>query len=259
MNRLAAALSALLLASAPRFAAADADDLRKALDGNPDLVLAALKKSDKGAFFEFVMAAQRDHQAKQRAEKEAKDKKELEAAFKNPYTPALDAKTRVRGDAAAPITIVEYSDFQCPVCGRGYQVVEQVRRKYGAKVRFVYKHLPLVALHPMAMPAAQWQEAVALQSPDKAWLFHDALFKNQGSLSEDFLKKTAAGLGLDVERAAQDAHGRPVAEKIKADSAEAAAFGFTGTPGFLVNGVPIRGLSRNPTQSFDTIIARLGL
>jgi protein-disulfide isomerase len=126
-------------------------------------------------------------------------------------------------------------------------------------MRFIYKHLPLVHMHPMAMPAAQWQEAVAMQSPEKAWAFHDAMFKNQGALSEDFFKKTVEGLGLDAAKAAKDSQSQAVADKIELDSSEAGNFGFKGTPGFLVNGIPVRGLSRNPTGPFDEIIARLGV
>jgi protein-disulfide isomerase len=257
-NRLVvAALS--LLAALPSFAAISREDLKAALDANPDLVLDALKKADKTEFFGYVMEAQRESETKQRLERAENEKREKEEAFKNPLKPEIDANTRIRGDKNAPITIVEYSDFQCPVCGSGFQVVEQVREKYGAKVRFIYKHLPLVHMHPMAMPAAQWQEAVAIQSPEKAWDFHDAMFKNQGALSEDFFKKTVERLGLDAAKAAKDSQSQAVADKIEADSAEAGNFGFKGTPGFLVNGVPLRGLSRNPTGPFDEIIARLGV
>ena len=256
MNRLAAAALSALIA-APAAAAVSREDLQKALDANPDLVLAALKKVDKGAFFDLVMDAQKDYQAKKQEEDEAKEKEELEASFKTPFKPSLDAKTRIRGDKNAPITIVEYSDFQCPYCSRGFQVVEQIRQKYGPKVRFVYKHLPLVALHPMAMPAAKWQEAVAIQSPEKAWIFHDKMFQNQGSLSEDFFKKTVKDLGLNVEKAAKDAQSQAVADKIEADTKEAKEFGFTGTPGFLINGVPLRGAY--PPEEFDKIIKRLGV
>ena len=256
MNRLAAAALSLLIAS-PSFAAMSREDLQKALDKNPDLVLEALKKADKAAFFEYVMDAQHDYQAKKQAEEEAKEKKELEAAFKNPLKPDIDAKTRIRGDKNAPITIVEYSDFQCPYCQRGFQTVESVIAKYGPKVRFVYKHLPLVAIHPNALPTAKWLEAVAMQSPDKSWIFHDIMFKNQSSLNEDFYKKTVKDLGLNVEKAAKDAQSQAVADKIEADTKEAKEFGFTGTPGFLINGIPLRGAY--PPEEFDKIIKRLGV
>ncbi len=257
MNRLAAAALSVLIASPAAASSISRGDLQKALDENPDLVLAALKKADKGAFFELVMDAQHDYKAKKQAEEEAKEKEELDAAFKNPFKPEIGAKTRIRGDKNAPITLVEYSDFQCPYCGRGFQVVEQVREKYGAKVRFIFKDMPLVAIHPMAMPAAKWMEAVAIQSPDKAWIFHDTMFKNQSSLSEDFFRKTVKGLGLNVEKAAKDAQSQAVADKIEADTKEAKEFGFTGTPGFLINGVPLRGAY--PAEEFDKIIKRLGV
>ncbi|MFI5350279.1 MAG: DsbA family protein [Elusimicrobiota bacterium] len=256
MNRLAAAALSLLIAS-PSLAALSREDLQKALEKNPDLVLQALKKADKAAFFELVMEAQHEYQDKKQAEEEEKQKAELEEAFKNPYKPEIDANTRIRGDKNAPVTLVEYSDFQCPYCGRGFQTVEAVREKYGAKVRFIYKHLPLVAIHPNALPAAKWLEAVAIQDPNKAWIFHDTMFKNQSSLSEDFYKKTVKSLGLDVEKAAKDAQSQAVADKIEADTKEAKEFGFTGTPGFLINGIPLRGAY--PPEEFDKIIKRLGV
>jgi protein-disulfide isomerase len=256
MNRIAAAALSLLVA-APSLAAMSREDLQQALNKNPDLVLEALKKGDKAAFFEFVMDAQHDYQDKKQAEDEAKEKAELEDAFKNPMKPLIDAKTRIRGNKDAPITVVEYSDFQCPYCGRGFQVVETVREKYGPKVRFIYKNLPLVAIHPNALPAAKWYEAVAIQSPEKSWIFHDTMFKNQSSLSEDFYRKTVKSLGLDVEKAAKDAQSQSVADKIEADTKEAKEFGFTGTPGFLINGIPLRGAY--PPEEFDKIIKRLGV
>lgn len=255
MKKTAAAVLCALIA-APAFAISR-EELKKALDANPDLVLEALKKADKSALFETVMDAQRDFQAKREREEEEKAKKEMDEAFKNPYKPVIDAKTHVRGELTAPITIVEYSDFQCPYCGRGFQVVEQVREKYGKKVRFIYKNLPLVAIHPMALPTAKWFEAVSLQDPQKAWLFHDKMFQNQQSLSEDFFRKTVKELGLNADKAAKDAQSQAVADKIESDSKEAKSFGFTGTPGFLINGVPLRGAY--PPDEFDKIITRLGV
>jgi len=257
MNRVLAAVLSALVAAPASSATISRDDLKKALEANPDLVVGALKSADKSALFEIMMDAQREYQMKKQQEEAEKEKAEMEAAYKNPFKPAIDEKTRIRGDKNAPITVVEYSDFQCPYCGRGYQVLEQVRQKYGAKLRFVYKHMPLVAIHPFAMPAAKWQEAVALQSPDKAWIFHDKMFQNQGLLGEDFFKKTVKELGLDAAKAAKDAESKAVADKIEADVKEAKNFGFTGTPGFLVNGIPLRGAY--PPEDFDKIISRLGV
>lgn len=251
------ALLLLLCAAVPASAAISREELKKALEANPDLVLGALKKAKKAELFETIMDAQKEYQMARQAEEEARERKEFEAAFKNPLKPAVDDKTRVRGDRKAPITVVEYSDFQCPYCSRGYRTVEEVREKYGPKVRFVYKHLPLTNIHPEAMPAAQWMEAISLQSHDKAWAFHDKLFQNQDKLGDAFYRQTAKELGVDVEKAAADAKGAQVQQKIDADMKEAREFGFSGTPGFLVNGVPLRGAY--PAQNFDAIIQKLGL
>jgi len=254
MNRSIASLLSLLVA-VPSMAAVSRADLKKALDENPDLIIEALKKSDKAAFFGFIVEAQKDYQKERAKEEEAKEKEEFEKSFTNPLKPAVDSKTRVRGDEKAPLTLVEYSDFQCPYCSRGYKTVEDLRKKHGAKIRFVFKHLPLSNMHPMAMPAAQWMEAVAAQSPEKAWLFHDKMFENQEKLSEDFFRKTIKDLGLNVEKAAKEKDSKAVQDKIEADMNEARAFGFSGTPGFLLNGIPVRGAY--PASHFDKIIERL--
>lgn len=239
MNRSVAFILSALLA-APAMAAVSREDLKKALNANPDLVLEALRNSKRSAFIEFLLEAQRDYQMEKAKEEEAKEKEEFEKAFKNPFKPVVDAKTRIRGDEKAPITIVEYSDFQCPYCSKGFRTLEEVRKKHGAKIRFVFKHLPL-PFHPFAMPAAQWMEAVALQAPDKTWLFHDKMFENQDKLGDEFFRKTVKELGLNVEKAAKDKDEKTVQDKIAADMLEAKGFGFQGTPGFLINGVPLRG------------------
>lgn len=256
MNRIAAAVLCALIAS-PSFAAITRDELKKALDANPDLVLSALKKADKAAFFETVVSAQKDYQEKKEKEAEEQQKKELEGYFKNPMKPSVDDKTLTRGEKNAPITIVVYSDFECPFCARGFGIEEQVRQKYGSKVKFAFKDMPLTAIHKLAMPAATWFEAVALQSREKAWAFHDKMFQNQHQLSEDFFRKTVKELGVDVAKAEKDRSSDAVKAKIEADDKEGHEFGFNGTPGYLINGIPLRGAY--PLDEFDKIIKRLGV
>ena len=262
MNRTLTAAVAALIAAAPCAAAPkniSSDQIAQALSQNPGMVVDALLKIDdpatKAKFFQFVMDSQKAAQA-------VEEQKELDEAIKHPYSPKIDASTRIRGDKDAPITLVEYSDFECPYCRRGFAVVEQLRDQYGKKLRFIYKHMPLVNLHPQAMPAARWQEAVAIQSPEKAWIFHDKMFENQEKLSDAktadaFFHQVVKDLGLDVKKAEKDSQSKAVQDKIDADSKEAEKFGFTGTPGFLVNGVAVRGAY--PPSYFDKIISKLGL
>ena len=133
--------------------------------------------------------------------------------------------------------------------------MEKLREKYGVDLRFVYKHLPLSSIHPQALPAARYMEAISLQSEDKAWNFYDIVFKNQGQLSESFYEQTTKSLGVDLDRLAADLKSEHVAAAIDADVKEAGEMGFTGTPGFLLNGVPIRGAYA--IDYFENIINKL--
>ncbi len=251
ITRVTTLILAVLLA-APAGAAITREELQKALEANPDLVLAALKKGDKSKFFEFIVDAQQDFQRKKAQEEAKREEAEREKAFKNPLKAELSG-AHIRGNKDAAITIVEYSDFQCPYCGQGYKNLESMRKTYGDKLRVVFKNFPL-NFHPLAMPAAQWFEAIALQSPEKAWIFHDTLFENQAKLGEDYFKGLTKDLGLDVAKAAKDAKSEAVAKKIEADIVEAKKFEIEGTPAYLINGVPLRGAY--PIEAFDKIIAK---
>jgi protein-disulfide isomerase len=245
--------AALALFLSPSLAAPSKDEIKNVLKKNPDILLEVLKDNRK-AVFEIINQAAQEEQARRQKEEEEREKKDFEEAFKNPKKPDISAKTRIRGNKDAKYTLVEYSDFQCPYCSRGYQTVEALRKKYGENLRFVYKNLPL-SFHPHAMPAAQYYEAAALQSSEKAWQFHDKMFQNQDKLGEAFYKQTAKELGLDVAKLEKDAKSQVVKEKIEADMKEAGEYGFQGTPGFLLNGIPVKGAY--PVDFFDSIIARI--
>src|SRR5262245_49083768 len=123
----AAVAFAALSASA---AAPSADQIRETLKKNPDILLDVLKENKK-AVFEIVESAAQEEQQRRQQEQEEAAKKELEDSFKNPKKPEITDKTRIRGNKDAKYTLVEYSDFQCPYCARGYQTVETLRKKYG--------------------------------------------------------------------------------------------------------------------------------
>jgi protein-disulfide isomerase len=166
----------------------------------------------------------------------------------------------VFGKPEAPITIVEYSDFQCPFCARGAQRIKQLKEKYGEKVRVVYKHLPIRSEHPHAQITAQYFEAVGLQDPVKAEKFHDLIFENQDKLingGEEYLKTVIKDIGVSYSKIQLDLNSEVVLERIKADEAEAEAFGLSSTPSFLINGVTLKGAA--PIEEFILIIDQLKL
>ncbi|MDE2059234.1 MAG: thioredoxin domain-containing protein [candidate division NC10 bacterium] len=254
IGRALAAVTIVILAYATAQAAEiTGDELKKVLQENPNILIETIKANRK-AIFDIINQTGLEEQARMQKEAEEAERRAYEDAFRNPLKPAIDDKTRIRGSKDAKYTLVEYSDFQCPYCARAYPTVEELRKRHGNDLRFIYKHLPL-PFHPQAMPAAQWLEAVAIQSPEKAWKFHDILFENQDKLGVDFFKKTAKDLGVDVERCEKDAESQAVKDRIAADIEEAKRFGFNGTPGFLLNGIPVKGAY--PIEYFEEIIKKL--
>lgn len=171
--------------------------------------------------------------------------------------PSFDPARIVRGNPNAPITIFEYTDFQCPYCAHGARTIDEVMARYEGQVRLVVKNLPLPLLHPMALPAAQYFEAIALQDPAKAWAFYDRVFKEQRALAggESHLQKLATELGVDAARLAQDVRGETVRARIAADLKEAERFRFDGVPVFVVQGNVIAGA--RPAQDFFDVIDAL--
>lgn len=142
------------------------------------------------------------------------------------------------GGKAAPVTIVEFSDFQCPYCRAAESSVKEVRAKYGDRVKFVYEDFPL-GFHEHAMDAARAARCAGEQ--DKFWQYHDALFADQAKLAVADLKSKAAKLGLDSKKfAACFDQGTPDAA-IKADQAQGESLGVSGTPTFFINGRELTG------------------
>lgn len=229
--------------------------LKETLKKNPDILTEAIKANPSDfieALNEAVKVAREDMQKK----KEEEEKKQLENYFDNPIQAEIRKDEMIRGTKGAPLLLVEYSDFECPYCSRGYATVKELLEKYDGKIAFVYKHLPL-SFHPNAMPASQYYEAIRLQSEDKAAKFHDEIFENQSKLrqGEAFLKATAKKVGADMKKLEKDVNSKAVKERIEQDMKEAAKYGFQGTPGFLLNGIPVKGAY--PTQHFVDLIQQL--
>ncbi len=168
-----------------------------------------------------------------------------------------------RGKADAPITVIEFSDFQCPYCSRGAQTMEQVLAKYPNDVKFVFKHFPL-NFHPWAMPAAIAANCAANQKPEAFWTLHDAYFKNQKDLNPgnvaDKTREYLAGSGIDMAKfvaCSEDKDSeeyKKAAQGVNADMSLGGRHGVTGTPGFFVNGHFLNGAV--PIEQFDEVIAK---
>ena len=226
--------------------------MEKLVADNPQIVFKAIE-SKPVEFFDVVRQAEQKARAAAQQKQQQQQADQRAEEFKNPKQPVVEADRAVFGPKDAAITVVEYSDFQCGYCSRAHNTMKQLREKYGDKVRLVYKHLPFQ--RPYARVAAEYFEAIALQGAKKAEKFHDHVFENQGELrskGEAFLKTAARRAGANVSRIAKDRKSDKVQKRIEADMAEATKFGFAGTPGFLVNGITLKGAQ--PLASFVAVI-----
>lgn len=216
--------------------------LANAIEKNPDVIMTSIQKAAQGA------------QAKMQEKAMAAEEAKMEAEAKNPLTPEIQPGRPFMGPDNAPITIIEYTDFQCPYCSRGYETMEQVRKTYGDKVRILVKNLPL-PMHPMAVPAAKRFEALLLQDKEKGFAFYREIFENQEKLNQEeekFLDAAVKKVGGNLAQVKKDMEGEKVKAILAADLAEAKKYDFSGTPGFIVNGVSIRGAY--PFETFQKLI-----
>lgn len=147
----------------------------------------------------------------------------------------------VKGGENAKVTIVEFSDFQCPACGAMYPVLKRIESEYGDKIKFVYRHFPLTSIHPFAEKAAEASECAALQG--KFWEYHDKLFENQKNLEVSELKQYAVGLSLDFGQFNKCLDSGDMVSKVAKDGADAKSLGSTGTPTFFINGYRYSGMA----------------
>ncbi|MEI6511365.1 MAG: thioredoxin domain-containing protein [Candidatus Uhrbacteria bacterium] len=146
--------------------------------------------------------------------------------------PAVDAKTdHIQGDVNAAVTIVEYSDFQCPFCERFHPTLKQMLVDYKGKVRWVYRYFPL-SFHPEAVNAAVAAECAGQQG--KFWEYGDKLIDNQSTLGADLYKKLAADLGLDANKFASCQADKSITDLVNKVSAGGGAAGVNGTPGSFI-------------------------
>jgi protein-disulfide isomerase len=141
----------------------------------------------------------------------------------------------VRGPKNAPVTLVEYGDYECPTCSAAHPIVNLVREHFGRKLRFVFRHFPLAAMHPHAESAAETAEFGG--SHGQFWEMHDALFENQDQLGSQLYFFLADALQLSAAELQQALAAHAFAAKVRADFLGGVRSGVNGTPTFFINGV----------------------
>jgi Na+/H+ antiporter NhaA len=143
-------------------------------------------------------------------------------------------RDHIRGSERAPVTLVEYGDYECPYCGRAEVVVRELLDSFGDDLRYVWRHLPLNDVHPNAQMAAEATEAAGAQGA--FWEMNDRLLQHQDQLRSPDLRRHAEELGLDVDRFWDELRRREYVDRVADDVASADASGVAGTPGFFING-----------------------
>lgn len=243
-------ISALILSACAQ--TASREQVAQTLRDNPQIVFDALKR-DKSQLMDILDQAV--------AEREDQERKNAQLrALAEPLAPELQPGRIFLGAAGAPVTIVEYSDFQCGYCAQGQATMQELLRRHPGQVRVFFKHFPA---RPGSLEPAVVFEALALQKPEAAWRFAELAFANQRALADGsgrglaaLIASLDAGFKIDSARLKKDMESPAVRTRIEADVAEARRFGVEGTPTYLVNGVPVRGAA--PLEEFEELMGLLG-
>jgi protein-disulfide isomerase len=164
--------------------------------------------------------------------------------------PVTDDRDHVQGPADAPVTLVEYGDYECPYCGEAYPIVKDIQERMGERLRFAFRNFPITTSHPHAARAAEAAEAAAAQG--KFWEMHDHLYENQRHLRDDNLHSYAQALGLDVDVFDEELAEHVRADRVHEDFLSGVRSGVNGTPTFFING-----LRHDDSYEFDTLLRAL--
>jgi protein-disulfide isomerase len=147
----------------------------------------------------------------------------------------VSERDHIRGLASAPVTLVEYGDYQCPYCGAANPIVDEVRRKLGDELRFVFRNFPLTEMHPHAEHAAEIAEAAATHN--KFWEMHDLLYAHQDALDDRHLAEYATSLGVPASEVKHALAEHAYLDRVREDFMSGVRSGVNGTPTFFINGV----------------------
>jgi protein-disulfide isomerase len=196
-----------------------------------------------------ALVQQRQNERRTAFARELRGKYEVKVLLEPYRVPVEVEGAPSRGNPKAPVTIVEFSDFQCPFCVRARPTVKRVLEAYGDRVRFVFRHYPL-DFHPLAQKAGE--AAACAGDQGRFWEMHDRLWGNPQKLEVSNLKAHAQALGLDTERFSSCLDSGRHAGLVERDLRAGQAYGVSGTPAFFVNGRPISGAQ--PFEAFQQVI-----
>jgi len=219
-------------------------EIQELLKDHPELVLDVMRRNQMEVYKIVEQGAQADY--------ENQRQKRWEAELKNPFNPVLDPARPSLGYSKAPIVIVSYSDFLCSYCKHGAETVEGLLKKYPEKLRLVFKHF---TYNDFSKRISLYFEAIGRQSAIQAWRFHDMVFENQDVVAQEkekALKRIVGSLKINRSKLEEDLKSPVLAKYLEDDMKEVEAFGFDGTPVFLVNGVSIHGAK--PAEDFEKVI-----
>jgi len=191
-------------------------------------------------------------QAREKYGDSLRDKTAVAILMQPPVVHVNYDAARVQGDPDAPITIVEFADFQCPFCSRVQPLLKNLLTKYKGKVKLAYLDFPLVAIHPHAQAAAGASRCALAQG--KYWEMHDAIFADQSKLDETSLAKTAGGLGMDQNSFESCLNSGKYKKLVEKDFEAGSEAGVNATPTFFINGELLGGMQ--PDANFERIIER---
>jgi predicted DsbA family dithiol-disulfide isomerase len=195
------------------------------------------------------LGRQRQNERRASFARELRDKYPVEVRLEPFRVEVGTGDAPLRGNLEAPVTIVEFSDFQCPYCVRARPTVNRVRKVYGDQVRFAFRHFPL-AFHEQAQKAGE--AAACAGDQDRFWEMHDRLWESPGKLGVPDLKEHAAALGLDADAFGQCLDSGRHAALVQNDTQAGASLGVSGTPAFFINGRPVVGAQ--PFEAFAEVI-----
>lgn len=149
--------------------------------------------------------------------------------------PVSRDRDHIQGRTSAPVTLIEYGDYQCPYCGQAYPIIKEVQKQLGNKLCFVFRNFPLTEIHPDAEHAAEAAEAAAVQN--KFWEMHDYIYEHQQALDDKHLEKYAETLRLNLAKFNNEMSSHVHAGRIREDFLSGIHSGVNGTPTFYINGI----------------------